>query len=61
MPVRKMTDEEAERIFGSGLVFFGMRPPNKPKMKMQDRESDSESGEQSKVRDADRMGGDSPE
>ena len=27
MPVRQMTEEESERIFGSGLVIFGMRKP----------------------------------
>jgi hypothetical protein len=29
MPVRKMTDEEAERIFGGGFVVFGIKPPKK--------------------------------
>ncbi len=27
MPVRPMTDEEAERIFGSGRVLFGQKRP----------------------------------
>jgi len=27
MPVRQMTGEESERIFGSGLVIFGMKRP----------------------------------
>lgn len=27
MPVRPMTDEEAERYFGSGLVIFGQKRP----------------------------------
>ena len=30
MPVRQMTDEEAERIFGSGLIFVGLKRPNRP-------------------------------
>ena len=30
MPVRRMTDEEAERIFGSGLIFIGLKRPNRP-------------------------------
>jgi hypothetical protein len=25
-----MTDEEAERIFGSGLIFIGLKHPNRP-------------------------------
>jgi hypothetical protein len=25
-----MTDEEAERIFGSGLIFVGLKRPNRP-------------------------------
>ena len=31
MPVRRMTDEEAERIFGSGLIFIGLKRPNRPR------------------------------
>jgi len=28
MPVRNMTDEERDRIFGNGLIIFGqVRPP----------------------------------
>lgn len=28
MPVRKMTDDERDRIFGNGLIIFGqVRPP----------------------------------
>jgi|LakMenEpi03Aug12_release.lakeMendotaPanAssembly.Ray.scaffolds.fasta_scaffold5911185_1 hypothetical protein len=27
MPVRQMTDEEADRIFGGGLVIFGQVRP----------------------------------
>jgi hypothetical protein len=27
MPVREMTDAEAERIFGGGLVIFGQKRP----------------------------------
>lgn len=30
MPVRQMTDEEAERIFGSGLIFIGLKHPSRP-------------------------------
>ena len=30
MPVRQMTDEEAERIFGSGLIFIGFKRPSRP-------------------------------
>ena len=30
MPVRQMTDEEAETIFGSGLIFIGLKRPNRP-------------------------------
>jgi hypothetical protein len=25
-----MTDEEAERIFGSGLIFIGLKRPSRP-------------------------------
>jgi len=27
VPVRQMTEEESERIFGSGFVIFGMKRP----------------------------------
>ena len=27
MPVRRMTDEEAERILGSGMIFIGLKRP----------------------------------
>ena len=27
MPVRPMTDEEAEKFFGNGLVIFGQKRP----------------------------------
>ena len=30
MPVRRMTDQEAELIFGSGLVIVGMKRPTEP-------------------------------
>ena len=30
MPVRRMTDEEAEEIFGSGLIVIGVKRPNRP-------------------------------
>ena len=26
MPVRQMTQEEKEELFGNGVVFFGMKP-----------------------------------
>jgi hypothetical protein len=29
MPVRKMTDEECAKIFGSGLIIFGMKRPTR--------------------------------
>lgn len=31
MAVRQMTDEEAERIFGSGMIFIGLKLPNRPR------------------------------
>ncbi len=31
MPVRQMTDEEAQEIFGSGLIFIGLKRPNRPR------------------------------
>lgn len=33
MPVRKMTDEEVEKFFGGGLVFFGQKKPLPSKQK----------------------------
>jgi hypothetical protein len=30
MPARQMTDEEAERIFGSTLIFIGLKHPSRP-------------------------------
>lgn len=32
MPVRPMTQEEKEEMFGNGVVIFGMRPPNNSEM-----------------------------
>lgn len=29
MPVRKMTQSELDKLFGSGLIFMGMRQPKK--------------------------------
>jgi len=29
MPVRQMTEEESERIFGSGFIIFGMKRPSR--------------------------------
>ena len=29
MPVREMTPEEKNEIFGNGLVLFGQKPPEK--------------------------------
>ena len=29
MPVRRMTDEESERIFGSGMIFIGLKRPSR--------------------------------
>jgi hypothetical protein len=31
MPVRQMTDEEVEQIFGSELIFIGLKRPNRPR------------------------------
>ncbi len=28
MPIRKMTPEDKEKLFGSGLVLFGQKRPN---------------------------------
>lgn len=45
MPVRKMTDEEAERIFGGGFVVFGIKPPKKPEAKSESREDAETEGD----------------
>jgi hypothetical protein len=39
MPVREMTDEEAERYFGSGLVILGQKPPQSSSGKSRPQES----------------------
>ncbi len=40
MPVRRMTDEERDRIFGDGVIIVGGRAPRPPK-----RATASEEGE----------------
>lgn len=43
MPVRPMTDEEAEQIFGGGLVIFGQKRPLPSSESSETQESSSAS------------------
>ncbi len=45
MPVRKMTDEEAERIFGGGFVVFGIKPSKKSEVKSESRQDAENEGD----------------
>lgn len=43
MPVRRMTDEERDRIFGDGVIIVGgraPRPPNRPTVSEQGESAD---------------------
>jgi len=41
MPVRPMTDEEAELYFGNGLVIFGQKRPQPSSKNSEPKESSS--------------------
>jgi hypothetical protein len=52
MPVRQMTDEEAERIFSSGLIVIGVKRPSRPIAPLTDEVTDEKTTEKDKQHSA---------